>query len=105
MKPPPDHLAATVEVPVNKSSTAMRLVPAVLGLPWVADQEIMVWVASCGWKLPALMPQSVCGGLAVETSASTGVHEPWRSITASCGGGWPVKWTGRAARARTHRAL
>ena len=46
MKPPPDQVAATVEMSLNRSRTAMTLVPAVPGLPWVAYHEIMVWVTS-----------------------------------------------------------
>src|SRR5207245_2145592 len=50
MKPPPDQVAATVEMSLNRSRTAMTLVPAVPGLHWVAYHEIRVWVTSCGWR-------------------------------------------------------
>ena len=84
MKPPPDHVAATVEVPVKRSRTAITLVPGASTLPLVAYQEIMVWVTSSGWKLPPLIPQSVRGAFASETSARTGVVAPWSCSTASC---------------------
>lgn len=77
MKPPPDQLAATVLVPVKRSSTAMTLVPAVPGLPCVADHEIIVWVTSWGEKLPPLIPHRVRGALALVTSARTGLGAPW----------------------------
>ena len=48
MKLPPDQLAAMVEVPVNRSSTAITLVPPAVGEPCVACQEIIVWVTSWG---------------------------------------------------------
>ena len=48
MKLPPDHVAAIVDAPLKRSSTAMTLVPAVVGLPCVAYQEIIVWVTSSG---------------------------------------------------------
>ena len=59
MKLPPDQVAATVEVPLNRSRTAMTLVPALPGLPWVAYQEIIVWVTSSGWKFPPLILNAV----------------------------------------------
>jgi len=87
MKPPPDQLATTVLVPVNRSRTAMTLVPDALGLPWLAYQEIIVWVTSCGEKLPPLMPQIVFGVLASVTSARTGLGAPWSWMTASAATG------------------
>src|SRR5256885_16945214 len=77
----------------------MTLVPGAPGLPCVAYHEIMVWVTSSGWKLPPLMPQSVWGAVAVETSASTGLGEPCRSSTASWPAGWLEQWACRAAQA------
>src|SRR5712664_4474232 len=105
MKPPPDQVAATVEVPVKRSSTATTLVPALLGLPWVADHEIIVWVTSCGWNDPPLIPQSVRGTLALETSARTGLAAPWSSSTASCGAGVLTQLACRAAQAGTTTGL
>src|SRR6267143_4428649 len=51
------------------------------------------------------MPQRVCGGLALETSASTGLGEPWRRSTASCGAGWLEQCACRAAQAGTTTGL
>src|SRR5256886_5386173 len=87
MKPPPDQVAATVEVPEKRSSTAITLVPDVPGLPCVADHEIIVCVTSCGWKDPPLIPQSVRGALAFDTSARTGLAAPWSCSTASWAAG------------------
>src|SRR5256885_15117380 len=83
----------------------MTLVPGAPGLPCVAYHEIMVWVTSSGWKLPPLMPQSVWGAVAVETSASTGLGEPCRSSTASCPAGWLEQWACRAAQAGAETGL
>jgi len=71
MKLPPDQLAATVEVPMNGLRTAIRLVPAAVGVPCVAYQDNVVCVASCGWNEPPLIPHKVRGLFALETSAST----------------------------------
>src|SRR5947209_18924159 len=87
MKPPPDQVAATVEVPEKSASTAITLVPDVPGLPCVADHEIIVCVTSCGWKDPPLIPQSVRGALALDTSARTGLAAPWSCSTASWAAG------------------
>src|SRR5690349_12847762 len=76
MNPPPGHVAAMVDVPLNRSSTASTLVPELPGLPWVAYHEIIVWVTSCGWKLPPLMPQMVFGAFALVTSARTRLGAP-----------------------------
>jgi len=54
MKPPPCQLAATVEVPVARSSTAITLSPGLPAPFSVADQEIMVWVTS--WGARAALP-------------------------------------------------
>src|SRR5437588_5695458 len=105
MKPPPDQVAAIVDTSPKRSRTAMTLVPGAPGLPCVAYQEIMVWVASSGWKLPPLMPQSVWGAVALETSARTGLGEPWRSTTASWAVGWLEQWECRAAHAGTETGL
>src|SRR5437899_12834829 len=101
MKPPPDQVAAIVEPPLNRSSAAIRLVPALLGLPWVAYQEIIDWVTSWGWNEPPLMPQSVRGAFALETSASTGLEPPWSWSTASWAAGVPTQLECRAAHAGT----
>src|SRR2546421_10387801 len=105
MKPPPDQVAAIVEMSRNRSRTAMTLGPGAPGLPCVAYHEIMVWVTSSGWKLPPLMPQRVWGAVAVETSASTGLGEPCRSSTASWPAGWLEQWACRAAQAGTETGL
>jgi len=57
------------------------------GLPCVADHEIIVCVTSCGWKDPPLIPQSVRGALAFDTSARTGLAAPWSCSTASWAAG------------------
>src|SRR5690242_1086349 len=101
MKPPPDQVAATVEVPLKRSRTAMTLVPELPGLPWVADHEIIVWVASWGWNEPPLMPQMVCGAFGSATSASTGLAAPWSCSTASWAAGLPTQLAWRAAHAGT----
>src|SRR2546428_5178419 len=51
------------------------------------------------------MPQRVWGALALETSASTGLGEPWRSSTASCGAGGLEQCACRAAQAGTTTGL
>src|SRR5439155_25440794 len=51
------------------------------------------------------MPQRVRGVLALETSASTGLGEPWRSSTASCGAGGLEECACRAAQAGTTTGL
>src|SRR5712691_3040265 len=88
MKLPPDQVAAMVDVPVKRSSTAITLVPLAVGDPWLAYHEIIVWVTSCGWNAPPLIPHSVRGALGVETSASTGLGAPWSISIASCAAGW-----------------
>src|SRR5260370_12252730 len=105
MKPPPNQVAATVEVLVKRSSTAMTLVPAVPGLPWLAYHEIVVWGTSSGPKFPPLIPQRVRGVLALETSARTGVDEPWSWRTASWAAGVPTQLPCRAAQAGTTTGL
>ena len=54
----------------------MTLVPAAVGLPWVAYQEIIVWVTRSGWNEPPLIPHTVRGLCALDTSASTGFAAP-----------------------------
>ena len=105
MKPPPDQVAATVDVPVNRSSTAITLVPGASTPPWVAYQEIMVWVTRTGWKVPPLIPQSVRGAFASETSARTGLAAPWSWSTASCAVGALTQLPWRAAHAGTTTGL
>ena len=51
------------------------------------------------------MPQRVWGALALETSANTGLGEPWRSSTASCGAGGLEQCACRAAQAGTTTGL
>jgi len=97
MKLPPDHVAAMVDVPVNRSSTAITLVPLAVGDPWLAYQEIIVSVTSCGWNAPPLIPHSVRGALGLETSASTGLGAPWSVSTASWAAGWLGQLACRAA--------
>ncbi len=101
MKLPPDQLAAAVDVPVKRSSTAMTLVPAVVGEPWVAYHEIIVWVTSSGWEERPLTPQSVAGALGLDTSASTGFGAPCSIRSASWAAGWPEQVACRAAHAGT----
>ena len=55
--------------------------------------------------MPPLMPHSVCGALALETSARTGLELPWRTRTASCGAGWLTQCACRAAQAGTATGL
>src|SRR5260370_16505515 len=105
MKLPPDQVAATVDVPVKRSSTAITLVPGALGLPCVAYHEIIVCVTSSGWKAPPLIPHRVRGALALETSASTGLAVPWSWSTASCAAGPLTQLPCRAAQAGTTTGL
>src|SRR2546426_10947055 len=51
------------------------------------------------------MPGGVWGALALETSASAGLGEPWRSSTASCGAGGLEQCACRAAQAGTTTGL
>ena len=62
--------------PLNRSRTAITLVPALVGLPLVAYQEIIRCVISWGWNEPPLIPHRVRGLLALETSARTIVAAP-----------------------------
>src|SRR5690349_8788093 len=101
MKLPPDHVATTVEVPRKGLRTAMMLVAALVGVPCVAYQERAVCVMSCGWKEPPLIPQSVRGLFALETSASTGWAAPCSLMTASWGAGWAAHVARIAAQAGT----
>ena len=105
MNPPPDHVAATVDVPLKRSSTAITLVPELPGLPCVANHEIIVCVTSWGEKDPPLMPQIVRGDLGLVTSASTGLGAPWSSRTASSATGLPPQLACRAAQAGTTTGL
>ena len=62
-------------------------------------------MTSCGWKEPPLIPQSVRGLFALETSASTGWAAPCSLITASWGAGWPAQVARIAAQAGTARGV
>src|SRR5258708_23580732 len=88
MNPPPDQVATTAEVPVNRSRTPTRLFPGVPGMPCVADQEIVVWVTSCGVAGPVIV-QIARGFRASVTSARTGVAEPCMTSSASWVAGFP----------------
>lgn len=101
MNPPPDHVAATVDAPLKRSRTAIMLVPGVDGLPWLAYHEIIVWVTSSGWKFPPLMPHSVLGAFASETSARTGFGAPCSRSTASAGAAGLTQLPCSAAQAGT----
>ena len=94
-----------VEVPVKRSRTAMTLVPAAVGDPWLAYQEIIVWVTSWGWKAPPLMPHIVLGAFGFETSASTGFGAPWSISNASWAAGWPEQVACSAAQDGTVTGL
>src|ERR1700682_2379448 len=104
MKAPPVQLAATVEGPVNRSSTPMRLSPGVPGAPWVADHEIVVCVTSCGIPGPVIV-QIGRGFLASLTSARTVAGEPCMITRASCVAGAPVQVACMAAQAGTATGL
>src|SRR6202165_2508617 len=104
MNPPPDHVATTDEVPVNRSRTATRLFPGVPGMPWVADQEIIVWVTSCGVAEPVIV-QIARGLRASITSARTGVVEPCMTSRASWVAGVPGQVACMAAQAGTATGL
>ena len=77
MKAPPDQDVATVDVPVTRSRTAIKLVPGAPGEPCVADHEIIVWVTSCvaRCQLPEI-EQMVFGFLGSVTSATIGFGPP-----------------------------
>lgn len=81
---------------MNGSSTAITLVPGWPGRS-VADQEIRVWVASCGRQIPPLIPHRVFGALGSVTSASTGDCEPCSWRIASAAAGWPAQLPWSAA--------
>src|SRR4029077_14083926 len=90
MNAPPDQLAATVDVPLNMSRTAITLVPGVAGAPCVAYHEIIVCVTSCGWKLLVLSVHSALGFFASPTSARTGRVAPCIWSRASSAEGVPL---------------
>src|SRR6202171_1888085 len=100
MNPPPDHVATTEDVPVNRSRTATRLLPGVPSMPCVADHEIIVWVTSCGVAVPVIV-QIARGLRASVTSARTGVVEPCMTRRASCVAGVPGQVARMAAQAGT----
>lgn len=104
MNPPPDQVATTAEVPVNRSRTPTRLFPGVPGMPCVADQEIVVWVTSCGVAGPVIV-QIARGFRASVTSARTGVAEPCMTSSASWVAGCPGQLARMAAQAGTATGL
>src|SRR5487761_777612 len=104
MKPPPDQVATTVEVPVKRSRTPTRLSPNVPGLPCGADHEIWVCVTSWGDQLPVIV-QMVRGLRASDTSARTTDVEPCMTSSASCVDGAPEQLAWRAAQAGTEIGL
>ena len=104
MKPPPVQVAATVEVPVNRSRTPTTLTPGAPGDPCVADHEIEVCVTSCGDQEPVIV-QMGRGLRASVTSARIGVVEPCITNSASWVAGAPVQLACRAAHAGTATGL
>src|SRR5258708_4756352 len=104
MNPPPDQVATTAEVPVNRSRTPTRLFPGVPGMPCVADQEIVVWVTSCGVAGPVIV-QIARGFRASVTSARAGVAEPCITSSASWVAGCPGQLARMAAQAGTATGL
>jgi hypothetical protein len=104
MKAPPVQVAATVEVPVKRSSTPITLSPGVPGPPWVADHEMVVCVTSCGIPAPVIV-QIARGLRASLTSARTVPVEPCMTSRASCVAGAPVQLACMAAQAGTAAGL
>jgi hypothetical protein len=104
MNPPPVQVTATVELPVNRSSTPTTLSPGALGDPCVADQEIEVCVTSCGDQEPVIV-QMGRGLRASVTSARIGVVEPCITSSASWVAGAPVQLACMAAHAGTATGL
>jgi hypothetical protein len=84
---------------------ASTLVPGLSGAPCVAYQEIIVWVTSCGWNEPPLIPHSVRGALGFDTSASTVLVAPCSRSKASWATGWAAQLAWRAAQAGTATGL
>src|SRR6266516_1278444 len=84
---------------------AITLVPGLSGAPCVAYQEIIVWVTSCGWNEPPLIPHRVRGALGFETSASTVLVAPWSRSNASWATGWAAQVAWRAAQSGTAAGL
>lgn len=70
-------------------------------MPWLAYQETIVWVTSCGCHGPPLMPHRVLGFLASVTSARTGLLPPCKVSTASFAVGDPAQLACMAAQAGT----
>src|SRR5258706_16479436 len=94
MNPPPDHLAATVELPVNRSRAATTLSPAAPGLPSVADHEIVVWVTSSAVHEPVIV--QIGRGLRTSVmSARTVAGEPCMTSKASWVAGAAVDDAGK----------
>ncbi|OLD49758.1 MAG: hypothetical protein AUI42_06350 [Actinobacteria bacterium 13_1_40CM_2_65_8] len=104
MNPPPVQLAATALVPVNMSSVAITLCPGEPGLPWVADQDTIPSVTSCGVQDPVIV-QMVRGCKGSVTSASSGWLEPWSVMRASWAAGAPEQVAFNAAQAGTATGL
>ena len=69
-------------------------------MPWVADQEIIVWVTSWGVAGPVIV-QIARGLRASVTSARTGVAEPCMTSSASWVAGCPGQVARMAAQAGT----
>jgi hypothetical protein len=67
---------------VKRSRNPITLSPAVLGVPSVADHEIVVWVTSCGVHGPVIV-QMGFGFRASVTSASTVAGDPCITSNAS----------------------
>ena len=71
---------------------------------WVAHQEIVPWVTSCGTQAP-LRVQIVRGWAGSVTSATTGLLAPLSTITASCPPRAPLHVDFMAAQAGTPAGL
>src|SRR5580704_3582945 len=104
MNAPPDQVAATVVFPVNRSRNPITLSPAVLGVPSVADHEMVVWVTSCGVHAPVIV-QIGFGFRASVTSARTVPGAPCITSSASWVAGAPVQPACMAAHAGTATGL
>src|SRR2546428_9389629 len=104
MNPPPVQLAATALVPVNMSSVAITLCPGEPGLPWLADQDTIPSVTSCGVQ-GAVIVQMVRGCKGSVASASSGWLEPWSVMRASWAAGAPEQVAFNAAQAGTATGL
>src|SRR5258708_38339460 len=95
MNAPPDHVAATVVLPVNRSRNPITLSPAADGPPSVADHEIVVWVTSSrccvhgpvivqiglGFRAAATSARTVAGGTPRPRNTCGGPHAPQPAST------------------------